>query len=378
MSRVTSCLIATVWVIAAAPVTMAGPIDDLQPGQWYEVPNSHLDAVLPNPIPPGSTGPASIMIAWSGGAYDTQRNRLVVTGGGHADYGGNELYAFDINTLRWSRVWGPSPSIPQPGSCNLTYPDGNPCARHNYDGLEYLPNQDRFFELGGSLFCSSGGAGSDTWLFDFVAGQWTRRADMPNGAQLEMTTAYDPVTGHLFAAGPASGNDLMQFNPVANAWTQKGADGAGYGRCAVIDPVRRKYVVVGDGSPVFMWDIGASGVVPRQTLATSGDKTMEAERYPGLVYDSVSDLIVAWGGGGSVYTLNLDTRVWTKRLPTGSVTPTAPPSQGTYGRFRYIPSKNAFIVVNKINENVFFYRLSAGGGAPDTVSPSAPASLHVK
>jgi hypothetical protein len=122
-------------------------------------------------------------------------------------------------------------------------------------------------------------------------------------------------------------------------------------------------------------DIGAS-ISPRQTLATSGDKSMEAERYPGIDFDPVSNLLVAWGGGGSVYTLNVSTGVWTRRAPVGTVTPTAPPSQGIYGRFRYIPSKNVFIVANHINENVFFYRLSAGGGAPpDSIPPARTSDL---
>jgi hypothetical protein len=38
------------------------------------------------------------MAAWGGGAHDTKRDRLIVWGGGHGDYGGNELYAFDVNT----------------------------------------------------------------------------------------------------------------------------------------------------------------------------------------------------------------------------------------------------------------------------------------
>jgi len=50
------------------------------------------------------------MTAWSGGAFDTTRDRLVVWGGGHADYPGNELYVFDLGTLRWQRLTDPSPT----------------------------------------------------------------------------------------------------------------------------------------------------------------------------------------------------------------------------------------------------------------------------
>ena len=30
---------------------------------------------------------------------------------------------------------------------------------------------------------------------------------------------------------------------------------------------------------------------------------------------------------------------------------------GTFGRFRYIPSKDRFILVNSVKQNVFIYRL---------------------
>src|SRR5712664_1473739 len=70
----------------ATAVPASNPIDTLNPGEWYRVPNSNLSAVLPNPLPPGGTGPASLMVAWNSCAYDTARDRLLIWGGGHADY----------------------------------------------------------------------------------------------------------------------------------------------------------------------------------------------------------------------------------------------------------------------------------------------------
>jgi len=34
-----------------------------------------------------------------------------------------------------------------------------------------------------------------------------------------------------------------------------------------------------------------------------------------------------------------------------------PPHQGVFGRWQYIPSRDAFIVATRINENVWLYRL---------------------
>ena len=58
------------------PPAGAGPIEDVQPGHWYEVPNSRVRPILPNPVPPGN--PAYVMRAWSGAAYDTKREELLV------------------------------------------------------------------------------------------------------------------------------------------------------------------------------------------------------------------------------------------------------------------------------------------------------------
>ena len=86
----------------------------LQPGQWYEVPNSKMAEVVPvtgiDNIR-NNSGPEGIMSLWSGGTYDTKRDRLIVWGGGHMGYGGNEVYVFDINTLQWTRLNDPSPTI---------------------------------------------------------------------------------------------------------------------------------------------------------------------------------------------------------------------------------------------------------------------------
>jgi hypothetical protein len=61
---------------------------------------------------------------------------------------------------------------------------------------------------------------------------------------------------------------------------------------------------------------------------------------------------------------------------TNKVVPTSPPSQGTFGKWQYVPSKDVFIVVNSINENAYVYRLSTGTTpTPDSESPSTPVNL---
>ena len=47
---------------------------------------------------------SSVMQAWSGGAFDTVRERLIVFGGGHADSPYNNVFAFDLPQMKWERL----------------------------------------------------------------------------------------------------------------------------------------------------------------------------------------------------------------------------------------------------------------------------------
>ncbi|MDO8471198.1 MAG: Ig-like domain-containing protein [bacterium] len=334
-------------------------IDSLHSGQWFMVPNSQLSAVAPSPLPPGRL--SSVIDAWSGGAYDTTRDRLIVWGGGHGDYGGNEIYTFDVNTLKWSRPWGPSPNIPDPlgAPCHITYTDGNPVSRHTYSGLQYAPNVDKFWIQGGSLACGGGGAGNDTWTFDFSALKWTQKQNIPQ-TQLGVQTAYDPVTGHIFEQ---SMTKFFEYDPVGNIWTQRGDVGGDLGernRTAVIDPVNRYFVSIGDGQ-FFVWDLRTFRYF---TPITSGVSGLQNTTAPGLDYDPISKKIILWKGGTDVYSLDTTTWTWARiaAASTNTVIPTSPTATGTYGRFRYVPSKNEFILVNNVYGNVYIYKLSAGSG----------------
>src|SRR5262249_18906655 len=77
-----------------------------------------------------NTGPNAIMAAWSGAALDTVSESLLVWGGGHGDYGGNEVYAFSFDTLTWSRKSDPSSVAGYAGEG--IYADGAPASRHTY------------------------------------------------------------------------------------------------------------------------------------------------------------------------------------------------------------------------------------------------------
>lgn len=367
------------WCSSFAPSAAAGncPADiaTLPAGQWCEVPNSHMRDVAFQ-WPAGVTftingvGVSGVMSLWSGGAFDSNRDRLIVWGGGHAGYAGNEIYAFDVSTLRWTRV--NDPSIPV-GEDTPYAADGGPTSRHTYDYVEYVASIDRFCTFGGAGFYSSGQTGTkNTDCFDFDALKWEKRAANPdNGLMTGAKAAYDPVSGKVFVQTGLQGS-LSSYDPANNKWTLHSQGGMDDYLTLAIDPVRRKLIAVGQGQQVVA-DLANPGA-GFSSLPAAGDLTVVNAQAPGLVYDPVSDRFVGWNGGANVYTLNMDTKVWSKIVPaTGNTTtPTAAQGAGTYGRFRYVPSKNAFIVVNDIDEDVYVYKLSAGAGSPPPAQPAKP------
>src|SRR5262245_12768815 len=91
-------------VLIAAGIFLLGNSGRAQSATgWLAIPNSNLRSVCP---PNGFGGSGynfrdncgSVTTAWSGGVFDTTRNRLIVWGGGHNDYYGNEIYAVNLNS----------------------------------------------------------------------------------------------------------------------------------------------------------------------------------------------------------------------------------------------------------------------------------------
>jgi hypothetical protein len=274
--------------------------------------------------------------------------------------------------MAWERLTNPSLDVGGTASTGY-YPDGLPRSRHTYNYVDYIPSIDRFCSFGvSSPYPVGGGDIPNVDCFNFQTLQWERKANTPSYG-IGAITAHNPVTNKswVHGTGDSSRMRLAEYNPQTNTWAQRSGSDSGwqyaYDSTAAIDTKRNHLYAVGGGK-MARWDLNQSGTIVRQNLSTTGDTAMVGKKAPGFAYDPVSDKFVAWSGGADVYRLDPATLVWTRVSPasTNTVIPTMPPSAGTYGRFRYIPSKNAFIVVNSINQNVYFYKLSSGSG---TTSP---------
>ncbi|MDP3085868.1 MAG: PEP-CTERM sorting domain-containing protein [Rubrivivax sp.] len=210
-------------LIAAASSTHAGAgstnllstLAGMQDNTWSKLNlNSFLDAA-PQESQRGGLGsgyiytPGSVITAWSSFAWDSKRGDLLIWGGGHANYAGNEVYKWSGATQQWGLASLPSQMVPIPtiggGAANWAPVDGAlnaPTAAHTYDNNNYLPVIDRMLTFGGASF--NAGAG-----FMLKVNDTTSRITGPY--------AFDPAKADPTKVGGSSGSgaDNTQPNGIA-------------------------------------------------------------------------------------------------------------------------------------------------------------------
>ncbi len=340
---------------------------------WYEVPDSKLNenpAEVQDPqrtgVWQGNNKSANGLFPWSGGAFDRKRDRLLIWGGGHHAYYGNEIYAFNLKDFTWERLTNPSPTVDagtdsKPGPRVDILADGNPNSRHTYYNLDYIPEpiDAMFSSPAGSISALEGGLDRHTWLFDFKKEEWINQGKKGVGNPIvgwsPTASAYDPVSGLVYSVGP---DGLYEYNLKTNFWRHLNKknitnSGGASDRGMVIDTKRNKIVVVGQGE-VAVYDLDGDRQYQKQSWKTKGNEFQNVGGYrPGVNYDPIMDRIVVWHGG-AVQALNMDTKGW----ESGAVAPGKPHRTGTYGRFRYSPKQNAYVAVNNGDQNVLIYKAS--------------------
>lgn len=366
----------------------------LKPGEWVELAASplakavlnacklpHIEAAYDR-LGHGLIGcNVESILSYSGGAYDNRGHRLLVWGGGHSGYAGNEIYAYNVAAGRWERVTDPTPPLldvrydkdskklvgEDPPWRDPRYPP-SPISVHSYDQLAYLPEQHQFFAAGGATFSGNGFATGKTWIFDLNksdASGWSEGEPMPGKPyglyEYNMATAYDPISKRVVMRGYTQS---ASYDPVSRTWsiTGKGLASRRLGTVGEIDPKRRLFVLIGGGA-AEAYPVGPKGELgPPKPLGAGGEREIEQCYGPGLEYDSRAERLVAWCSGGDVYALEGSPLRWVKYPASGDVFPGPRTAQmrGTWGRFRYMPEYDAYIVVNGLHDNVFLYRFPGG------------------
>ena len=348
-------------------------VASMQPGEFRAVGKNTMKDVTPkeNQTTWAVQGPLAVMSTWGGAAYDIKRNMLLVTGGGHNDYGGNEVYQFRLDTLRWERATDPSPMRPI-GNGAFEVADGSqaPISFHSYDGLVYVPTIDRMFALPQASYQSGGSY--DTFAYQYDPGQkkWTRGAKAPFTIGPDAGCDWWEDGAVVVCSTP---NGIATWTPATNQWWGVTPDNQDFGRTASIDQVRNVFIQVWkQQTPLACYDLKPPG--KRRPCAVVGNTDFSRYRAPGFAYQTLTGRHAIWAGGNEVWAVDPSTTPWTVTRYASQSGPVYRDLIGIYGKWQYVPSLDVFIGVRWWDEQVWLYKLPAKG-TPGDSADSTPKVL---
>jgi Galactose oxidase, central domain len=350
------------------------------------------------------------IIPWSGGAADDAHQRLIVWGGGHSDYAGNEVSVLNLTgTPSWERFTSPTMPVPftqdgqhweglKPYYVSLHNggqykPGATPSSRHTYNGLQYVPYQNKLYSFGGAV-ANGGNFSQETWTLDMSTKTWTMLGPPFQQSPWYPTSAYNPKDGHIVMHDKDW--KLLDYDPHTNKWkVLMSSVHIEDGTTAAIDLVNNLFVVVGGGGAypstskyhtLQVFSLGSPGGM--QAWKDSGcDLTY---RSGGLAWDSALGLMVGYpGGGDQIYLLNTGSKDMVTPLGTvpshkcldASISANPSPVKGVdyppdpegtgrdgnlgiFGRFAYFPSLDVFVLVNNRDQDAWILRLPGKRIAP--------------
>ncbi len=355
-----------------APVESVSDLRDLSEivrtmpeGEWRRVNLNEFSEAWPPPeLRPGYFGnPAAIIRAWSSFAWDSKRGNIILYGGGHANYSGNDVYFWRGATRKWERASLPS-EVRQDSVGHWLAVDGPynaPSSAHTYDNAVYLPVVDRFLTLGGAAFnngwnyvLEDGAGRTGPYLFDpnradpmkvggttgshiqcggphpeIVGGRmWSNRDAFRNGT-FSMPSGYSFINA-CTAYAQEHGKDVVYVrqtraglyrytvgdvrDPTTDTWEKVGTywDGPGDQVACGYDPVRGLFVRTATNDvPFVFWDLAEPGVYNRDQTVVPADPSGEfaamldamSIRYCGFDFDPPRARFALWCGGGRVWVL---------------------------------------------------------------------------
>jgi len=321
-----------------------------------------------------------VTAAWSGAVADTTRNRLIIWGGGHVDYSGNEVYSLNLGsaTPTITRLTNPSDFTKNTGCPDANMMDGTPVSRHTYGGIVYLPAQNKMYSFGGGPAPCGNWSGA-TYTLDLSQ-------TPPTWSKMDPVNGFSMLGGY-FAANAICGYDsntatvicettgtFFRYDPATNTSTKLSTGSTiplnAYG---VIDPKRKLFIFMGPpyqstAPTVYAVDISKGSTFQSENWSSqvTGCDVLASTNYPGLVYDPVLDRIVGWpNSGNTVYIFDEDTKTCTTQTFANGPTNSASSTDGTFGRFQYFPGLNKYALVTTTSLDAFTLNLSA------TLTPSA-------
>ena len=414
---------ASIFVTVANHSTPAVPSLDASPG-WHKILGTTLLGGKENVTPCPANGFNGYSYNFLNSCFniiadpntaivDPPRYRMILFGGGHSDYFGNEVYSLDLNLVGRTSI-GPSasgplirldpPAAPQsgasstetlaPGSAPLNIPSAtSPSSRHTYGGPTYVPLLDQFFMIGGAL-PPTGFSSSQSWFFQLgnltascapnCDPHWVNPGITYAHGAVSMNSEYDPGTKLIWVASPGGSGDLSSIDPMnyAAGWTHRASMGTDYHVAGVLDPDDEYLILLGSTNPavctsgcgIFYYNLTGTVAGQKPTVDASCTSMLaNSIPYPrvGVAWDPIGKRVVVYPTYGNVIWF-VDPKTWTCTNETyGSVQGTDYPQDSvgihevgadvaTLHKFGYFPNLDTFVLCNDPNNDCWYLNLQRG------------------
>lgn len=327
---------------------------DVQGGGWCEMSGAKIDDVFPGNLAEqvrGRTGPASVIAAWNGAAWDARRRKWYFYGGGQSDYGGNEVYEFDVDSATFTRLTDPSPIPAMTPQMKCPEPDRGPRSQRTYDGFFFSRATDTIWSLPGSTgYCLGGMVSLEGQVWEF------------NPDPSEARNGLAPLTWRRteFDMPPElrKGNDLRTAelpDGTITVWSRH--------RGASFTPKTGEWKLIGsradwgDGNAQYdalrdvIWETAAA--VLRMTPAGAPQKVSDApygvRAGAGIALDDAG-VVYFWSGAATVVRFEPEAGKW-----YAAQSRTGPDYRAVYSKWIYLPKEKVFLGYSRASSGVWVY-----------------------
>lgn len=336
-------------------------------------------------------GPKSVLTAWNSAAYDSKRQQLYFLGGGHRDYGGNEVYQFSLQDGRWKRLTDPSPldylyinndygqrkNKPWRRLCWL--PDVNqvPGSSHTYDGLVFSHKTDTlFFYSYGSANGSCIEDKEDTYKNSpIVLGDRKVSAGWYefNPSAIDERNGLKPLKWRkVFDYSDFKANKIHQSYPASVELPDGDLVFGSKFRTVIYDPRKPDTRILmrfsgqadwGDGLKAYdkkrdlIWSIHKKSLLAFD--AKTGRNTRKIKQIvphgKSLALDK-DGIIYSWNGSSKVFRFNPDDEQEHWSMFDWSVNGPSVGDRRVYGKWQYIKEKDLFVGLSIDKTGVWIYK----------------------
>lgn len=288
----------------------------------------------------GNSGPYNAVFhAWCSVSFDPATGYIYAHGGGHTNYGGNEVYKGDMSLGTWTRLTNPSPYLGENYNSTCPLPVTGPPSTHTYSSICWNPGRDTVMLIGPEAGYSSSTCSYSTmpipylYEFDPATNTWTQ-FDSANGGY-----SFTIYANNRMYSVSNNGDQIIVDN--SRNVTHVAGSVALSENTPVYDTVNNKiWTWRSNRSRLYEWDITDTRLNYRGYITAPPDITTVKGINAGVAFRNG---IIWFYAGHDVFTYDPSTSVW-KILPSSDQ-----PGNGerTYSKFHYWPSEDKFVFVTE-------------------------------